>query len=242
MGNRRRHAGIFRPDVAIAGQGAGDVGPVAVVIDPQVVVRAARVDPDEIGAANAAPVGGDVRVVDVEAGVHDGDGNRGAADAAEKPRRATVPAQRVNTHGGHGGVVGRFHQPNGFDRQHKIRIGDGVKRRPVHGGGVGADVRIEASDDRAKFHQFTAPPTGCIIGHQGNEHRILLIGWQGPDFPGERLGQLHRSWLDAQPGDFRQGGDLLHAAWVGGQPNPNQRPRSTQNLPAERVQGRAQRV
>ena len=78
-----RHAGESRLDISVAGNGPGDMGPMAEFVDPQVLGLAERSvgspgTPHEVGAADALPVGGDVQVIDVEPRVHDADGDRSA--------------------------------------------------------------------------------------------------------------------------------------------------------------------
>ena len=95
MGHGRRHAGVAWFDGAVAGNGSGDVGAVPAVVHPQVRVldptAGAKTIVNEVGAADALPVRCDIQMVDVEPGVHNADGRRGAAAGEESRGGVVVP-------------------------------------------------------------------------------------------------------------------------------------------------------
>ena len=157
------HAGITRFDITVADDGAGDMGAVPAFVHPQVRFIDSGPEAYEVGTADTLSVRRNVQVVDVQPAVHDGDGHGSAGRAGEQPRRALMAAQRIDPHGRHRGVMGGPHDADGFNGQHEILVGDGVQVSVGDVGGVGADVRVEATDLGAPV-----PPAGAASGPWGS--------------------------------------------------------------------------
>ena len=114
---QRGHAGIARLHAAAADDGAGDVGAVADDVHPQVAVFGARGSDAagyEVGAADAGASGGDVGMLDVQAGIEHPNRHRRASTALEDAHRGIEAAQRIRAHRGHRGVVGGPEEANRF--------------------------------------------------------------------------------------------------------------------------------
>ena len=220
----RRHAREALLPEAVAGDRAGHVRPVSVVVDPQVIglderpVRAEAVR--EIGAADAVPVRGDIQVVDVESGVHHGDGHRCSAGAREDARGAVVGAQRVRTHRGHGRVVVRFDQTDGLHGEHEIGRGQRFDHAAAGIRPVDAQRRVVATHDRAEAFHRPAPAAVGVPGHQRDE--------DGPRRGARRLDLVaERRELDlrggrAQPVDLSERRDLPETHGVAWEPRPDE--------------------
>ena len=229
---RRCHAGVLRFGETVAGDGAGDMRAVAVLVHPQVGIFRSVVAPDEVGAADALAVAGDVQVVGVEAGVHHADGNGAAARAGEQSRPVGMEPDRVRAHGWHGGIVSGSEDLHRFHGQHEIRFDDGVEGSRVDVGGVGADVRIEAADFGAVGKQLAPPATVLVMRHQGDQHRHALQG-RGVELGLERGVGLALRRYHAKAGNGGQPGRGGEAGFVGWQLGAQQPSRRAENVDAE---------
>ena len=145
------HAGKSRFGAAVAGDRAGDVGAVADHVDPKILILdtpGPLAAADEVAAANAASIGGDVHVVDVQAGVHDADGDLAAVVAGEKATDVIKEAHRIGAHGWHDGIVGCLNAPDRFHGLNEIGGKDGVQRLVRNVGNVDANRRVEVTHRR----------------------------------------------------------------------------------------------
>ena len=174
MRHRRRHAGVAGLHETVADHGARDMRAVAVRVHPEVGVFSGGMD--EVDRADALAVRGDVQVVGVQAGVHDGDGNRTAAGAAKEPGRAVVNAHGIRAKTGNHGVVYSAVHAHGRHGQREVGGDDGLQAVRIHIRRVGAGVRVEAPDLGAQCPQGIAEAPVGIACHQGDEHRMPFVG------------------------------------------------------------------
>ena len=237
--NARGDAGEPRVDIAVAEQGAGNVGSVAVAVQPQIGIVLGRHGAQvlHVAPANAPAVAGNVQVVEVQARVHDANGHGRAGGAEERARRTAVVAQAVRAHGRHGQVVRGAHHAHRMHCRHEVRRGDGAQRRGARIGGVDADVRPEAAHRRPHALERAPPATVRVVRHQRDEHRRLFAGGSGQGVAGHRH-QLAQGGHRAQRGDERQRRDAVQPFVVRRQPDARQVPRRAQHFPAMRAQGR----
>ena len=229
VSDRRRHARKPRLHVSVAENGARHMRPVAVAVDPQVVVGAPPVRGHEVRPADARAVRRNVQVADVEARVHDADGN-GRAAAGEQPRRAPG-AQRVGPHGGDGRIVRRLDGAHGFDGQHEVGLRDGFEGARLDDGRIGADVGVERPDHSAHPRERVAPAAVGVARHQRDEHRDPLR--RRARRPGKELGIRRHGAQAADRGERR---DALKARAVPRQPGADQASRGAERFRVERRQ------
>ena len=223
-----RHARETRLDGAVSGDGAGDVGTVPAIVDPQViglVEGAVGAEPGgvpgEVGAADAVPVGGDIQMVDVEPGVHDGDGNRGAAGPGKDSRRGAVGAQCVGAQRRHGRVVGGLDDADGLDGQHEVGGGKRIEHLLGRGGRIDPECGVVAADDGAEALQLAPPAAAGIRCHQRNVDGRLLVDRLVEDVVCECL-QFRFGGRGAKPVHRGQGGDFVQAGCIARQSGAKQ--------------------
>ena len=198
-------------------------------IHPKVRVVRRRLEPDEVRSADARAALRDVRMVDVESGVHHADGHGLPACAGEDARRSAVDAQRVGTHRGHRGVVGGLDDPDRLHRENEVGRRQSVQPVARDRCRVDTDGGVVAADHGTPSLQFAPPSAVGVVRHQGDEDRY-----------GTFVGEFHRRVVEraelrlrrhrAQTVHRRQGGDGTKAAFVSRQPDAEQAPRRPDDL------------
>ena len=232
---RRGHAREKRIGEPVAGEGARAVRPVSVTVHPQVQVLQAALGRHEVGSADAVAVRRDVRVVDIESGVHEADGHRSAA-SAENARR-TPGAQRVRAHGGNGAVVRRLDNADRLHGQHEVGLGEGAGGAGRDGGRIGADVGVEPADHGPQALQGAPPAAIGIVRHQRDEHGDLCLAG------GSERGRLFEFRGHGAHGVHRlQRQKRLEPRGVSRQPGANQASRVAEDFAAKPPQAGLQLV